>query len=73
MGEVKLTATMLAGLAKMAAGLKKHQAVMAEPNEATGRALLKRGLIEVVVDRSAWPLYRITDAGRAALSQEERT
>lgn len=66
----KLTPTMLNGLRRMAARLKTRQGVMSEPNEATGKALLKRGLIEVVEARGHWPLYRLTDAGRAALTQE---
>jgi hypothetical protein len=67
---MKLTPTMLNGLTRMAAALRRQDAVMAEPNETTGKALLKRGLIEIVDARTVWPRYRLTDAGRAALSQE---
>lgn len=65
---MKLSPTMLAGLQKMAKRLERQSAVMAEPNEATGRALHSRGLIEVAVPRKPWPLYRLTDAGRQTLA-----
>lgn len=66
----RLTETMIGGLRRMAQKLERHSAVMAEPNENTGKALLKRGLIEIVEDRPSWPRYRLTEAGRAALAQE---
>ena len=64
----KLTPTMLDGLRRMAKRLERMGCVMAEPNENTGRALLKRGLIEIADDRAAWPRYRLTDLGRTALT-----
>lgn len=64
---MKLTKTMIEGLRRMAVRLETRSAVMAEPNENTGKALLARGLIEIAKERPAWPLYRITPAGRAAL------
>ena len=44
----KLTPTMMHGLTLMAKNLERWSTCMAEPNESTARALLKRGLIELV-------------------------
>lgn len=68
---MKLTETMLAGLKKMATKSRRFGDVpmLPEPNENTGKALEKRGLIEFVEMRSGWRHYRITEAGRAALKE----
>lgn len=72
MGEnVKLTPTMLSGLRKMALKLKRQSSTLAEPNEGTGRALAKRGLIEFVETSNGWNYYVLTDAGRAELEKSE--
>lgn len=65
---MKLTETMAHGLAKMALFYDRRGApVMAEPNENTGKALLKRGLIELAGSSGGVNLYVITEAGRQAL------
>ncbi|WP_430438952.1 hypothetical protein [Shinella sp.] len=70
---MKLTPTMLAGLRKMALKLKRQSSTLAEPNENTGRALAKRGLVELAADgpRNGWNYYVLTDAGRAELARAE--
>lgn len=68
---VKLTPTMLEGLRKMALKLKRQSSVMAEPNDNTGRALEKRGLIAFAGKSGKWNRYVLTDAGRAALERSE--
>nr|DAE48935.1 MAG TPA: Transcriptional regulator PadR-like family [Caudoviricetes sp.] len=67
---MKLTPTMKEALARMADKLKYRSRVFSEPNENTGRALLKRGLIEVVGKSGGWNLYVLTDAGRQVLAEE---
>lgn len=66
---MKLTPTMLSGLARMARNYDRYGTTMAEPNENTGRALEKRGMIEAVGISGPWRRYRITPAGRAALEE----
>jgi len=66
-----LTPTMLAGLKKMALKLERQQQTIAEPNDNTGRALEKRGLVEFIHTRNGWNYYRITELGRAAISEGE--
>lgn len=68
---MKLTPTMKDALAVMADKLKYSSSVFSEPNENTGRALLKRGLIEVVGKSGGWNLYVLTEAGRQALKGGE--
>lgn len=63
----KLTPTMLVGLEAMERKLRRQSKSLAEPNENTGQALLKRGLIEFVGKENGWNYYVLTDAGRAAL------
>lgn len=68
---MKLTPTMLAGLQKMAQNLKRQSATMGEPNDGTGKALERRGLVERVEHNSSgWNYYVLTAAGRSALSKE---
>jgi hypothetical protein len=38
-------------------------------NEGTARALVRRGLIIQTTVGSVWPLYSITDEGRAAIAK----
>jgi|GEM_PF-3262723 len=65
---MKLTETMLHGLAQMARySDRRGNPVMAEPNENTGKALMKRGLIELTGSNGGVNLYDITEAGRQAL------
>lgn len=72
MGEnVKLTPTMLEGLRLMEIKLRRQRTTMAEPNENTGRALAKRGLIEFVEKSRGWNYYVLTDAALAALAASE--
>lgn len=68
MSSIKLTPTMMAGLEKMAEKLKRQSATLAEPNENTGKALEKRGLIERTDTINGWAYYRITHAGFEALT-----
>lgn len=68
---MKLTPTMLAGLRKMALKLKRQSSTLAEPNENTGRALAKRGLVEYVETSNGWNYYVLTDVGRAELARAE--
>lgn len=65
----KLTPTMYEGLKVMAGKLLRQPSVLSYPNENTGKALLKRGLIEYVETRDGWRRYVLTDAGRAALAE----
>lgn len=74
MGEnVNLTPTMLNGLRKMALNLMRQSVTLAEPNENTGRALAKRGLIELADNgpRNGWNYYVLTHAGRAVVEEVE--
>ncbi|WP_430439035.1 hypothetical protein [Shinella sp.] len=68
---MKLTPTMLAGLRKMALKLKRQSSTLAEPNENTGRALAKRGLVEYVETSNGWNYYVLTDVGLAELARAE--
>ena len=68
---MKLTPTMLNGLRKMAKKLERQSQTMAEPNDNTGRALEKRGLVRQTETRNGWNYYVLTDAGRAALSEQK--
>lgn len=67
---MKLTETMDSGLRKMAEKLKRQTATLAEPNENTGQALAKRGLIEKTDTQHGWNYYQLTDAGRDYLSSQ---
>jgi hypothetical protein len=69
----KLTETMLFGLRAMEARMSRQSSVLPEPNESTGKALEKRGLIEFVKLDKGWRYYRVTDAGRAALARAQET
>lgn len=71
MGDVKLSPTMLEGLRLMEIKLRRQRITMAEPNESTGRALLKRGLIEFVEKSNGWNYYVLTESGRAVLAKAE--
>lgn len=62
-----LTPTMLEGLRKMEMKLRRQTATLAEPNENTGKALLRRGLLERTDTQNGWNYYTITDAGRSVL------
>lgn len=44
---------------------------LAYPSDNTGKALLRRGLVDFVGRRCCWNYYRITGAGRAALEGEK--
>lgn len=70
---MKLTDTMEQGLRKMAKKLERQTATVAEPNDNTGRALEKRGLIEKTDTQNNWNYYQLTDAGRAFLSAPTQT
>ena len=64
-----LTKTMMDGLREMAKASDRYPgspAVLASPNDNTGRALEKRGLIKLHSCQN-WNRYTITDAGRKAL------
>lgn len=62
----ELSETMKIGLKRMARKLKTNPAgsCMSEPNENTGRALARRGYIEIV-SVGMYPYYTVTDKGRA--------
>ncbi len=68
---MKLTTNMKEALASMADKIKYRSSDFPEPNENTARALLKRGLIEVVGKSGGWNLYVLADAGRQALKGGE--
>lgn len=64
---MELSETMDRGLRSMAKKLRRYGGyVMAEPNDNTGRALERRGLLEKDPRvESAWQRYCLTDAGWA--------
>lgn len=68
---MKLTPTMLHGLRHMATRLKSQRSTLAEPNENTGKALVARGLIELVDKSNGWNRYVLTAAGRELLAKED--
>ena len=68
---MRLSETMLHGLRKMQEKHRRQDTVLAEPNDNTGRALEKRGLVEFVMERDGWRRYRVTSAGRAALEAQD--
>lgn len=64
----ELTPTMILGLETMAKKLLRRSETLAEPNENTGKALLKRSLIEATGKKNGWNYYRITPDGYKVLS-----
>lgn len=68
---MKLTPTMEAGLRRMAYNMGKYNmAVMAEPNDNTGKALEKRGLVaRANKPGDAWNRYTLTEAGKKWLEE----
>lgn len=66
--DLKLTPVMIKGLQRMALKLKRIETCMAEPNDNTGRALVKRGLLEEAEPYNGWKQYRLTDKGRKFLA-----
>jgi len=71
---MKLTPTMLHGLAQMEKNLRRQPETLAEPNDNTGKALEKRGLVVRVAEKTnGWNYYRLTEAGRTALRDRGET
>ncbi len=66
-----LTPTMLEGLKQMAEKIRYRRASLAEPNDNTGKALEKRGLIAFSEKHNGFNYYVLTDAGRALLAKHE--
>ena len=67
MSELNLSETMWRGLRQLEIDTRKTEWAMAHPTESTGRALLRRGLVEEQLPRAHWGRYRLTDLGRQVL------
>jgi len=72
MANQAMTKTMERGLLAMAKKLARNNEAygycMSEPNENTGKALVRRGMIAEVEHFTAWPQYRLTAVGWAKVS-----